>query len=143
MLGVAPPGVVAAAVGVRDVSNGIHRSPRKRRDAVSARRHTATSMRRIRGRGFRRGSPVRATPSDGPPSADNRSYRVSFEKIRKHLPDFKCEWDARRGARQLHDLFKKIDLTAEVFRDRSFTRLKQLEYLIRTRQIDGQFFWTE
>ena len=81
--------------------------------------------------------------SFGPPSADNRSYRVSFEKIRKHLPDFKCDWDARRGARQLHDLFQKIDLTAEIFLDRSFTRLKQLEYLIRTRQIDDQFFWTE
>src|SRR6476646_3950200 len=29
--------------------------------------------------------------------ADNRSYRVSFEKINSILPGFKCEWDARRG----------------------------------------------
>jgi nucleoside-diphosphate-sugar epimerase len=79
----------------------------------------------------------------GPPSADNRSYRVSFEKIRKHLPEFKCEWDARRGARQLHDLFKRIDMTREVFGHRAFTRLKALEYLIRTQQIDEHFFWRE
>jgi len=78
----------------------------------------------------------------GPPSADNRSYRVSFEKIRKHVPSFSCAWDARRGAKQLHDLFERIDLTPEVFQHRTFTRLKQLEYLIRTRQIDGDFFWT-
>jgi nucleoside-diphosphate-sugar epimerase len=77
----------------------------------------------------------------GPPSADNRSYRVSFEKIRKHLPGFKCAWDARRGAQQLYDLFRRIDMPPEVFGHRTFTRLKQLEYLIRTQQIDEQFFW--
>ncbi len=78
----------------------------------------------------------------GDSSSDNRSYRVSFEKIRKHLPDFKCAWDAQRGARQLYDLFQRIDMTADVFQYRTFTRLKQLEYLIRTQQIDGNFFWT-
>lgn len=81
--------------------------------------------------------------SFGAASADNRSYRVSFEKIRKHLPKFKCAWDARRGAQQLYDLFRKVDMTREVFQHRAFTRLKQLEYLIRTRQIDDHFFWTE
>jgi len=30
-----------------------------------------------------------------------------------------------------------------VFQFRTFTRLKQLEYLIRTSQIDKSFFWTE
>jgi len=79
----------------------------------------------------------------GPPSTDNRSYRVSFAKIRKHLPNFQCAWDARRGAKQLHDLFQRIDMRPEVFQHRSFTRLKQLEYLLRTRQIDDRFFWTE
>jgi nucleoside-diphosphate-sugar epimerase len=83
------------------------------------------------------------TVSFGPPSLDNRSYRVSFEKIRKHLPDFKCRWDARRGAEQLLELFKRIDMTKEVFEYRAFTRLKQLEYLIRTQQIDENFFWTK
>ena len=65
--------------------------------------------------------------SFGPPSEDNRSYRVSFEKIRKHLPGFTCAWDARRGAEQLHHLFKRIDMTREVFEYRTFTRLKQLD----------------
>jgi nucleoside-diphosphate-sugar epimerase len=81
--------------------------------------------------------------SFGSAGADNRSYRVSFEKIRTRLPGFKCEWDARRGAQQLHDLFKRIDMPAEVFQHRAFTRLKQLEYLIRTKQIDEHFFWKE
>lgn len=78
----------------------------------------------------------------GTQGADNRSYRVSFEKIRRHLPDFQCEWDARRGAQQLADLFGRIGLTAEEFQSRGFTRLKQLEHLIATGQIDRDFFWT-
>jgi nucleoside-diphosphate-sugar epimerase len=78
----------------------------------------------------------------GPPSADNRSYRVSFEKIRKHLPAFKCAWNARRGAEQLYTLFTRIDMKPEGFQHRAFTRLKELQYLIRTKQIDEHFFWT-
>jgi nucleoside-diphosphate-sugar epimerase len=74
---------------------------------------------------------------------DNRSYRVSFDKIRKHLPGFTCAWDAKKGAQQLYDLFKRIDMTSEVFQYRTFTRLKQLEYLIKTQQIDSHFFWQE
>jgi nucleoside-diphosphate-sugar epimerase len=81
--------------------------------------------------------------SFGPPSPDNRSYRVSFDKIRKHLPTFRCQWDARRGAEQLLDLFRRIDMTEEAFKFRTFTRLRQLEYLIGTRQIDADFFWTK
>ena len=81
--------------------------------------------------------------SFGPQSADNRSYRVSFEKIRRHLPGFSSRWDARRGAQQLSDLFKLIDMKRETFEHRAFTRLKELEYLIRTRQIDEHFFWKQ
>jgi nucleoside-diphosphate-sugar epimerase len=80
--------------------------------------------------------------SFGESSADNRSYRVSFDKINQMLPGFKCEWDAQRGAQQLFDLFTQIDMSEETFFFRGFTRLKQLEYLIRTQQIDSDFFWT-
>lgn len=79
--------------------------------------------------------------SFGPSGGDNRSYRVSFAKIRQHLPSFKCEWDARRGAQQLLKIFQQVDMTRDVFEFRAFTRLKQLEYLIRTQQIDSRFFW--
>lgn len=78
----------------------------------------------------------------GPPSKDNRSYRVSFEKIETRLPGFTARWTARRGAAELHDLFARIDLTPEVFQYRAFTRLKQLKYLQRTGQVDDDLFWT-
>jgi nucleoside-diphosphate-sugar epimerase len=79
--------------------------------------------------------------SFGDNGADNRSYRVSFEKINTILPGFKCDWDAQKGARQLFDLFSQIDMTEDTFLFRGFTRLKQLEYLIRTEQINQDFFW--
>jgi nucleoside-diphosphate-sugar epimerase len=80
--------------------------------------------------------------SFGENGADNRSYRVSFEKINKMLPGFKCEWDAAKAAQQLFDLFTQIDMSTDTFLFRGFTRLKQLEYLIRTQQIDKDFFWS-
>lgn len=79
----------------------------------------------------------------GENGSDNRSYRVSFEKINKNLPGFKCDWNAARGAGQLFNLFQQIDMTSETFLFRGFTRLKQLEYLIRTQQIDRDFFWNK
>jgi nucleoside-diphosphate-sugar epimerase len=81
--------------------------------------------------------------SFGDNGADNRSYRVSFEKINTVLPGFKCDWNAERGAKQLFDVFQQIDMTEETFTSRGFTRLKQLEYLIRTQQIDKDFFWAK
>lgn len=79
----------------------------------------------------------------GGDASDNRSYRVSFDKIHRHLPDFRCRWSAERGARQLHDLFRRVDLTEEMFRYPPFTRLQQLRYLLQSAQIDGDFFWQE
>jgi len=80
--------------------------------------------------------------SFGTPSADNRSYRVNFDKIHSLLPGFHCEWDAERGVRQLHELFARIQMTADVFNARPFTRLKMLQHLIATGQLDAKFFWT-
>ncbi|MCC0176760.1 SDR family oxidoreductase [Waterburya agarophytonicola K14] len=79
--------------------------------------------------------------SFGPKDPDNRSYRVSFDKIATTLPGFKCEWDAQRGAQQLYEIFQQIDMSSETFVSRGFTRLKQLEYLLKTQQIDRNFFW--
>jgi nucleoside-diphosphate-sugar epimerase len=77
----------------------------------------------------------------GTSGGDNRSYRVAFDKIYQTFPGFQCEWDARRGAEQLRKLFERIDMQKETFEFRAFTRLRQLEYLIRTKQIDDEFFW--
>lgn len=78
----------------------------------------------------------------GKSDGDNRSYRVNFEKIHALLPGFKCLRDARSGAHELVELFRRIDMSPEIFNFRAYTRLKQLEHLLRTKQIDGDFFWS-
>ena len=82
------------------------------------------------------------TTSFGEAGADNRSYRVDFAKITSGLPGFSCDWDADRGAQQLAEVFARIDLDRETFTGRGHTRLKQLEHLLRTRQLDDRLFWT-
>ena len=80
--------------------------------------------------------------SFGSSDGDNRSYRVSFEKINTQLPGFACDWDAQKGAAQLRRIFEQVDLSPQDFSSKKYTRLKQLNYLIRTGQIDDSFFWT-
>jgi nucleoside-diphosphate-sugar epimerase len=78
----------------------------------------------------------------GTDDKDNRSYRVSFEKIKSILPAFKCQRDATHGAMQFRELFEMIQMSREQFQFRSFTRLKQIQHLIHTRQINQDLFWS-
>jgi len=80
--------------------------------------------------------------STGPPSGDNRSYRVNFDKIASKLPGFQARWTAQRGAEELRKLFERIEFSPQTFEFRAFTRLKQLKYLQRTGQINEDLFWS-
>ena len=77
----------------------------------------------------------------GQSDGDNRSYRVNFDKINATLPGFRCQHDARMGARELLELFQSINLSVDTFHFRAHTRLKQLEYLIQSGQVDEHFHW--
>jgi len=76
----------------------------------------------------------------GTSDGDNRSYRVSFDKISERLPGFKCIYDVQSGAEQLRDLFHHIAMTSEVFKFSAFTRLSELKYLIDSGQVDKNLF---
>ena len=78
----------------------------------------------------------------GPSGGDNRSYRVNFDRIHRELPGFSCAYSARDGVRQLRRLFERIQMSQETYAFRAFTRLKQLKYLLATKQIDNDFYWT-
>jgi nucleoside-diphosphate-sugar epimerase len=79
--------------------------------------------------------------STGSSAGDNRSYRVSFDKISSELPGFRCAWTARTGAEELKARFEQIEFDPDTYAYRAFTRLKQIRYLSRTGQIDSNFFW--
>jgi len=77
----------------------------------------------------------------GDSTGDHRNYRANFGKIRQVLPEFRCRIDVERGAQQLLDVFKAVDMSPELFGFRGHTRLKQISHLLETHQIDGHFFW--
>ncbi len=79
--------------------------------------------------------------SFGDSGGDNRSYRVSFDKINNNLPGFSCEYTLKDGAEELYRVFSQIDMSEEVFNDRPYTRLKQLKHLLATEQLNQDLFW--
>jgi nucleoside-diphosphate-sugar epimerase len=78
----------------------------------------------------------------GSNDGDTRSYRVSFDKVTSALPGFVATRDAALGAKQLHTIFQRIELDEDRFLGRGHTRLKALEHLFATGQVDHDLFWT-
>ncbi len=72
---------------------------------------------------------------------DKRNYRVSFKKISQKLPNFAPNYTLAKGIQELYDLFERIGLTRAEFESNPYTRLKQIQHLKDTNQIDKEFFW--
>lgn len=73
--------------------------------------------------------------------ADKRNYKVNFDKISAQLPGFKSKRDVKTGVKELLAIFKKINLGQETFEYKAFTRLKEINYLRKTKQINKEFYW--
>jgi nucleoside-diphosphate-sugar epimerase len=58
---------------------------------------------------------------------DARSYRVSFAKIASTLNDFKPQWTARKGAKQLYEAYQKAGIVLEDFEGPRYRRITHLE----------------
>lgn len=69
-------------------------------------------------------------------SPDKRSYRVSFEKIRRRLPAFKPQWDARLGAEQLYEAYRSSDLTLDEFEGPRYQRIGHINKLLAEGVLD-------
>jgi nucleoside-diphosphate-sugar epimerase len=61
---------------------------------------------------------------------DTRSYRVSFEKIRTKLPQFKPQWDARKGAEQLYRAYLASNITLDEFEGPRYQRIGHIKKLL-------------
>jgi nucleoside-diphosphate-sugar epimerase len=73
------------------------------------------------------GSAIEFADDAGP---DTRSYRVSFEKIRRKLPAFKPQWDARAGAEQLFRTYRSSGLTLQEFEGPRYQRIGHIKKLL-------------
>jgi nucleoside-diphosphate-sugar epimerase len=81
---------------------------------------------------------IEYAPDAGP---DKRCYRVDCSKIAKTLPDFQPQWDARKGAVDLHETYKKVGLTLEEFEGTKYQRIAHIKYLISNELLDGELRW--
>jgi nucleoside-diphosphate-sugar epimerase len=72
---------------------------------------------------------------------DPRSYRVDFGKFARAFPDFAYEWDARRGAAELHEAYRRANLTFEDFEGDRFVRLRRLRHLLDGNRLDERLRW--
>ena len=76
---------------------------------------------------------------DGGP--DPRSYRVDFGKIARLLPDFKPQWNARRGARELYLAARAAGLSLADCEGPRFKRIDHLKHLLATDRVDTSLRW--
>ena len=67
---------------------------------------------------------------------DKRSYRVDFSKIAQTLTDFKPKWNARLGAKQLYDAYRKFGITLEEFEGPRYRRITHLENSVNAALLD-------
>jgi nucleoside-diphosphate-sugar epimerase len=73
---------------------------------------------------------------------DKRSYRVSFEKIRRALPSFAPKWDAKKGAEQLYQAYRSSRLTLAEFEGPRYQRIGHIKKLIAEGILDGDLRYT-
>jgi nucleoside-diphosphate-sugar epimerase len=84
------------------------------------------------------GSRIEYAKDGGP---DPRCYRVDFGKIHRLLPDFKPQWNARRGAEELYRAYQDVGLVLEDCEGRRFKRIDHLKHLLATGRVDATLRW--
>jgi nucleoside-diphosphate-sugar epimerase len=74
---------------------------------------------------------------------DKRTYRVDFSKIAHMLPEFKPQWDARMGAQELYEAYKKSDLKLDEFEGPKYKRIDHIKLLLSEGMLDSSLRWTK
>jgi nucleoside-diphosphate-sugar epimerase len=74
-------------------------------------------------------------------SADQRSYRVDFSKLRRTFPELAFDWDAERGARELIDAYRSVRLTLDDFEGNRYVRIRRLLTLLDEQKLGPDLRW--
>ena len=67
---------------------------------------------------------------------DLRNYRVDCELLPQTLPEYRPQWDARKGAQELYEAYRRADITLKDFEGSRFSRLAHLEELMAKGLVD-------
>jgi len=74
---------------------------------------------------------------------DKRNYRADFSKVARLLPEFQPRWDARKGAKQLHDAYRAIGLELSDFEGPRYRRIDQIKQLIAEGELGPDLRWSD
>lgn len=72
---------------------------------------------------------------------DTRTYKVSFNKIKKVLNGFDHFWSVESGINDMINWLKLNKLNSEILRDKKFYRLQHLESLLSNNKLSEQLRW--
>jgi hypothetical protein len=84
------------------------------------------------------GSAIDYASDAGP---DTRCYRVDCNRIARELPAYKPQWTARRGAQQLLEAFREVDLTVEDVEGARYNRIAHVISLIEAGSMSPDLRW--
>ena len=84
------------------------------------------------------GSRIEYAKDGGP---DPRCYRVDFGKIHRLLPEFKPQWNARRGAEELYAAYQAVGLVIDDCEGPRFKRIDHLKQLLAAGRLDPTLRW--
>jgi hypothetical protein len=72
-------------------------------------------------------------------SPDKRCYKVNCNRLPQVLPRFQPHWNARRGAKELYEAYKKHGVTLEEFEGHRYKRIAHVHKLLQEGILDKAF----
>jgi nucleoside-diphosphate-sugar epimerase len=72
---------------------------------------------------------------------DPRSYRVDFSKLTRAFPNFRTQWNAALGAKDLYAALQEAGVTLADFQGRRFVRLAQIKHLLDRGDLNDSLRW--
>lgn len=74
---------------------------------------------------------------------DKRSYRVDFSKIYRVLPEFKPQWNVRKGAVELYEAYQTAGIKVEDFEGPRYKRIDHIKQLLHRGILDTNLRWIQ
>jgi len=72
-------------------------------------------------------------------SPDKRCYKVNCDRLPQVLSSFQAKWNARRGAKELYEAYKKHGVTLEEFEGPRYKRIAHIRKLLQEGILDKTF----
>ena len=77
-------------------------------------------------------------PDAGP---DTRCYRVDCAKVGRLMPEFQPEWTIAKGAVELYEAYRRVELDPEAFEGPRFNRIARIQKLLADGALGRDLRW--